>query len=188
MFDSETAKRYQEMLRESLENVAMDVPELVTHLKAEFSEILELSDLNGEAVKNSNSLDQRSLVLQNLGVAFRLSRQALINLEQGVETEWVVLCAMECQRLVKRTAGWCLGIQLGHSKAQLDARSYAAQKAANILHDKPGGSRDKQKAIRDIWATGKYTTRNICAEEEYQGLKMSYDAARRALRNTPDIE
>jgi hypothetical protein len=185
MIDAETAKRYQEMLRESLVNVTTDVPELVAHLKAEISEILELSDLDGEAVQNSNLLDQRSLALQNLGVAYRLSKAALIDLEQGVETEWVVLCAMECQRLVKRTAGWCLGIQLGSSKAQLDARSYAARKAANVLHDKPGGSRDKQRAIREIWASGKYTTRNLCAEEEYQGLEMSYDAARKALRNTP---
>lgn len=186
MLDEATKERYREMLRESLLNVSTDVPELLSHLGADFSEILELSDLNGPAVQHAYLLDQRSLALQNLGVAYRLSEQALVNLEEGVETEWVVLCAMECQRLVKRTAGWCLGIELGNSKARVDAISFAAQKAANALHNKPGGSRDKQKAIREMWATGKYTTRNICAEEEYQGLNMSYDAARRALRNTPD--
>lgn len=65
-------------------------------------------------------------------------------------------------------------------------RSQNAQTAANALHDKPGGSRDKQNQIRTIWASGKYSSRNICAEQECAGLNMSYDAARKALTNTPD--
>jgi hypothetical protein len=65
-------------------------------------------------------------------------------------------------------------------------RSINAQTAANALHDKPGGSRDKQNQIRTIWASGKYSSRNICAEQECAGLNMSYDAARKALSNTPD--
>jgi len=45
----------------------------------------------------------------------------------------------------------------------------------------------RQKEIRDIWATGKYTSRDICAEEEYQSLGFgSYKAARNALKGTPD--
>lgn len=65
-------------------------------------------------------------------------------------------------------------------------RSQNAQTAANALHDKPGGSRDKQNQIRTIWASGKYSSRNICAEQEFAGLNMSYDAARKALNNTPE--
>ena len=65
-------------------------------------------------------------------------------------------------------------------------RKQNAKAAANALHDKPGGSRDKQSKIREIWASGKYSSRTICAEQECAGLNMSYDAARKALTNTPD--
>lgn len=58
--------------------------------------------------------------------------------------------------------------------------------AANARHDRPGGSRDKQKQIREIWASGKYSSRDRCAEEECAALEMSYAAARKALKNTPD--
>lgn len=57
--------------------------------------------------------------------------------------------------------------------------------AANSLHDKPGGTRAKRDAIRAIWASGKYKSRGICAEQECAALDMSFDAARKALRNTP---
>ena len=59
------------------------------------------------------------------------------------------------------------------------------RQAANALHDKPGGSRDKQKAIRDLWASGKFKSRDVCAEQECAALDMSFAAARKALRNTP---
>lgn len=65
-------------------------------------------------------------------------------------------------------------------------RKQTAKAAADVLHDKPGGSRDKQRKIRAIWASGKYSSRTRCAEEECAELDMSYDAARRALINTPD--
>lgn len=65
-------------------------------------------------------------------------------------------------------------------------RSEQARQAANALHSKVGGSIDKQNAIREIWASGKYTTRIRCAEEEFLELKMSFDTARKALRNTPN--
>lgn len=61
-----------------------------------------------------------------------------------------------------------------------------ASNAANKLHDKPGGSRDKAAQIRASWATGKYTNRDRCAEEECGALNMSFSAARKALRNTPE--
>lgn len=64
--------------------------------------------------------------------------------------------------------------------------SSRAKNAANARHNKPGGSRDKQGKIRLIWASGKYTTRDICAEQECAALDMSFSAARRSLRNTPD--
>jgi hypothetical protein len=63
--------------------------------------------------------------------------------------------------------------------------SSKAKAAANALHDKPGGTRSKRDAIRAIWASGKYKDRSLCAEQECAALDMSYDAARKALRNTP---
>ena len=62
-------------------------------------------------------------------------------------------------------------------------RKQTAMAAANVRHNQPGGSRDKQRRIREIWATGKYSTRDICAEQECAALGMSFSAARRALRN-----
>ena len=65
-------------------------------------------------------------------------------------------------------------------------RKQNAKAAADVLHDRPGGSRDKQRQIREIWATGKYSSRDLCAEQECAELNMSISVARRALRNTPD--
>ncbi len=62
-------------------------------------------------------------------------------------------------------------------------RRQTARAAANAKHDQPGGSRDKQKKIQDIWGMGKYSSRDICAEQECAALGMSFSAARKALRN-----
>ena len=65
-------------------------------------------------------------------------------------------------------------------------REETARAAANARHDKPGGSRDKKRQIRELWASGKYTSRDVCAEQECGGLGMAYGTARRALNNTPE--
>lgn len=67
-------------------------------------------------------------------------------------------------------------------------RKQKAKAAAHARHSKPGGSREKQDRIRAAWASGKYTTRDICAEQECAALDMSFAAARKALRNQPDPE
>ena len=64
-------------------------------------------------------------------------------------------------------------------------RKQTAQRAANARHDQPGGSRDKQRQMRDVWASGKYSSRDVCAEQECAALGMSFSAARKALINTP---
>lgn len=64
-------------------------------------------------------------------------------------------------------------------------RKRNAKAAADALHNKPGGSREKRNLIRAIWATGKYTNRDRCAEEECGALDMSLSAARNALKNQP---
>jgi hypothetical protein len=90
-----------------------------------------------------------------------------------------------------------LGLTLGLSDPETAkkwlAEGAAAQRkkqstlAINARHDRPGGSRDKAQQIREIWASGKYSSRDICAEQEWDGLGYgSFAAARKALRNTPD--
>ena len=46
----------------------------------------------------------------------------------------------------------------------------------------------KKDELRRIWLSGKYTTKARCAEEEYLALGISYDTARKALRNLPKIK
>jgi hypothetical protein len=53
-------------------------------------------------------------------------------------------------------------------------------------HHKPGGAHEKRDAIRAIWASGKYDTRDRCAEEECAAFGLSFATARRHLRNTPE--
>lgn len=60
-----------------------------------------------------------------------------------------------------------------------------AKNAAEQRHGRAGGTRDKKEEIRKIWATGKYDSRDVCAEQECAALGMSFSTARKALRNTP---
>jgi hypothetical protein len=78
--------------------------------------------------------------------------------------------------------------QLNPSVGTPEWRKRNAQAAADALHNKPGGSREKRDAIRAIWASGKYTSRDLCAEEECAALNMSFSAARNALKNQPKPE
>ncbi|WP_292931776.1 hypothetical protein [Noviherbaspirillum sp.] len=69
------------------------------------------------------------------------------------------------------------------------ARSYASslgKHGADAVHNKPNGSREKRAKIQAIWASGKYSNRDLCAEEECAAIGMSFSAARKALRGTPD--
>jgi len=65
-------------------------------------------------------------------------------------------------------------------------RKHTGKKAVEARHNQPGGFREKKDMIRKIWASGKYTTRDICAEQECDSLGMSFDTARKALRKTPN--
>jgi hypothetical protein len=67
------------------------------------------------------------------------------------------------------------------------ARGLIAKKAADAKYNQPNGSRERAKKICEMWATGTYTSRDICAEQEYDGLGYgSFKAARNALKNTPN--
>lgn len=60
-----------------------------------------------------------------------------------------------------------------------------ASKGAEARHSSPGGSREKAQQMRELWASGKYSSRDICAEQECAALGMSFSTARKALRGTP---
>lgn len=60
-----------------------------------------------------------------------------------------------------------------------------ARNAAEKRHTAPGGARSKALLIREKWASGKYSSRDICAEQESAALGMSFSTARKALRGTP---
>ena len=67
-----------------------------------------------------------------------------------------------------------------------DANAVRSSKSANKGHNKEGGSRDKKRQILDIWSKGKYSSKDICAEQECAGLAVSFSKARKDLRNAPD--
>jgi hypothetical protein len=71
-------------------------------------------------------------------------------------------------------------------KSVIQKRKKQAKHAAETRHNKPGGSRDKTAQIQAIWASGKYDSRDRCAEEEARALGMSISTARRKLQNTPE--
>jgi hypothetical protein len=74
----------------------------------------------------------------------------------------------------------------GQIKGRDTQKKMHGVKAATARHSKPGGSRDKWQQMRALWASGKYSSRDICAEQECAALDMSFSSARKALRGTPD--
>lgn len=88
------------------------------------------------------------------------------------------------EELIERCAR--LTADLTQVLGMLAVRAEQGRVAAEVQHSRPGGARAKHDAIRAIWASGKYSSRDLCAEEECQALGMSFATARRALRGTPD--
>lgn len=62
--------------------------------------------------------------------------------------------------------------------------SARSRDAVNKRHDQKGGSRDKAARIRAEYATGRYPTKDKCAEQAGAKIGMSYTAAKKALRGT----
>lgn len=83
--------------------------------------------------------------------------------------------------------GHRLGIALGQiTEAESGARRVTAVNAAEARHGKSNGTREKRARIQAIWASGKYSSRDLCAEQEYQALGMGFSTARKALQGTPE--
>jgi hypothetical protein len=94
------------------------------------------------------------------------------------ETGKVSAIALDMVQIARRSAE-----QVVQSR---DKASKRGKNAAEVRHNKPGSTRDKQNAIRSAWASGKYSSRDLCAEQECAALNMAVGTARRALRNTPE--
>lgn len=73
-----------------------------------------------------------------------------------------------------------------NAKDTKEKASKRGKAAADARHSQPGGSHDKKAAILAIWATGKYWSRDVCAEEECAGIGLSYSKTRTHLIGTPD--
>lgn len=87
-----------------------------------------------------------------------------------------------------RLASEMVGVLSMGDTGQIGENSVAnnARAAADARHSKPGGSREKRRQICAAWASGKYSSRDICAEQECAALGMSFSTARKALIGTPD--
>ena len=73
---------------------------------------------------------------------------------------------------------------LQHEKqAESELRKNKARFAAHKKHEKTNLAKER---IKEIWLSGKYTSRDICAEQEAARLEISFSTARKALRNTPN--
>lgn len=123
------------------------------------------------------------------GSAYVVSGDGITN-DQGVPLADLESHQLSCVALAWQAIGYAEKLRSGQQPTPDEiaaaARTKTARAAANALHDKPGGTRDKQRAIRAAWASGKFSDRDRCAEEECAALGMSLSAARRALRNTAD--
>ena len=69
-----------------------------------------------------------------------------------------------------------------HVKRKISERASKGGKAKAANR----GTEAAKDAIRAAWASGKYSSRMICAEQEAAAMGISVDTARKALRNTPD--
>ncbi len=120
------------------------------------------------------------------GMAAQIASQAQTCLAyfDGEETNAAIGAAFRlgslCGKLNGMMAVWAsLQQKAAHRQERIDA--------ANARHSRPGGSRDLRARIQDVWASGKYSSRDVCAEQEWAELGFqSFATARKALRNTPD--
>ena len=64
-----------------------------------------------------------------------------------------------------------------------ELRSNKGRFAAQKKHEKTNAAKE---IMKEFWTSGKYTSRDICAEQEAAGLNLSFSTARKALRNTPN--
>lgn len=109
---------------------------------------------------------------------------------RGWKREDVLLHRATCISLAYQSLTYAqailLGTELSKEEVARSIRAATARNAADALHNLPGGSRQKRAEIRLLWATGRYSSRDICAEQECGALGMSFSTARKALIRAPE--
>jgi hypothetical protein len=71
----------------------------------------------------------------------------------------------------------------GKEVAEHLAKTRKAKFAAAQRHKR---TNEAKAEIVKIWSSGKYSSRDICAEQECAALNLSFSTARKALRGTPN--
>lgn len=75
------------------------------------------------------------------------------------------------------------------TKESMELNAFMAGSDALTINGKKGGNKKNEKTNRaketiiNIWKSGKYISRDICAEQEAAGIGISFSTARKALIN-----
>ncbi len=149
-------------------------PEMAGHLGDELQDVLF-----GE--------ERDASLLGGLGEVFYLPLLCLAYAHDALVADYAGRTG-DAWMLIMESAYW-LGLSKGghvYNDVRKIVRTDEARARAKKMHAKPGGSNEKRLAIQAIWASGKYSSRDVCAEQEADALGMSFSTARKALRGTPD--
>lgn len=152
--------------------------EVLRHARSEYSEqrlSLEAQIQNWENVLSPTALD----------LATKEQRVEALHAELKHVESALLVAAASAMAQDNNQAPTVPNPQTPHCVGSPEWRRQVARKAADARHDQPGGSRDKQRRILESWMSGKYSSKDVCAEEECGALGMSFSAARRALKNAP---
>jgi hypothetical protein len=80
-----------------------------------------------------------------------------------------------------------IGLERQREAGHLEVQAHRAWSSkGGKATDLNSGAAGKREEIRRLWATGKFKSRDECAEAVSETLGMSFSTARKALRNTPD--
>ncbi len=168
----------------SSETPSCNPGELLRSCGLQAGKVIEASQ--GDSEIQNQALDLLNMVAGTLQIGWKNSDGTFD--EEAIRQSLVAmyLVGLDSARLAITTRHDAASIDQAINELKQQVRSSSAKKAADARHSKPGGSRDLKAQIQEIWATGKYQSRDICAEQEWAGLGFgSPKAARNALINTP---
>jgi hypothetical protein len=169
--DNEQDDIFRSFLRLTLDGVDDDVSELLTHLGADFSEIMKLSINYGNfedvgfSTDVHSELTARERTLHALGVASRLSEKMLADLADGIKSELIVVGALCCESLIKKAAGWCFGVEL--TGVKVTAKRLSERNAGNASMPRPNG---RVVDHEDVLMAYRHLVREGHTEREARGI------------------
>lgn len=155
----------------------------INHLAALLFEMYEKGYKDGSRV----GVDKSYAALEPIkdkqvleGVYEGLKEGRSIGLEEGKAL------GVKAGKAIGLVEGKAVGLAEGKAVGVKQYKSERAKHAADKRHSMPGGARDKEREVKEAWASGKYESRDICAEQECGGLRWSFKSARNALVGTPE--